>query len=120
MAANRTGTAARLAAAGVAIAGLLGLGLLVARAGTDEEPELPPVSPEELVSSVLAADPGPFAGTVERINALGLPPLPQVPQAADGTTTARVWSAGDGRGRMAVPSRGGERTVVADGTTLWV
>ena len=121
MAANRTGTAARLVAAGVAIAGLLGLGLFVARAGAGAEPELPPVSPEELVSSVLAADPGPFAGTVERVNALGLPAQPELPEAAaDGTTTARVWSAGDGRGRMAVPSRGGERTVVADGTTLWV
>jgi outer membrane lipoprotein-sorting protein len=121
MAANRTGTAARVVAAGVAIAGLLGLGLLVARAGGGAEPELPPVSPEDLVSSVLAADPGPFAGTVERVNALGLPALPELPEAAaDGTTTARVWSAGDGRGRMAVPSRGGERTVVADGTTVWV
>jgi outer membrane lipoprotein-sorting protein len=121
MAANRTGTAARLAAVGVAIAGLLGLGLLVARAGTGADPELPPVSPEELVSSVLAADPGPFAGTVERVNELGLPTLPELPEAAaDGTTTARVWSGGDGRGRLAVPSRGGERTVVADGTTLWV
>jgi outer membrane lipoprotein-sorting protein len=95
--------------------------LLVARAGADTEPELPPISPEDLVSSVLAANPGPFAGTVERVNALGLPTLPELPEAtADGTTTARVWSAGDGRGRMAVPSRGGERTVVADGTTLWV
>ncbi|WP_214364304.1 LolA family protein [Pseudonocardia sp. H11422] len=104
---------------GVAVAGAVGLGLLAAPVGAAAQPELPPVSPEDLVSSVLAAEPGPFAGTVELDNALGLPALPQLPQAANGTSTARVWSGGDHKGRLSLPTAQGERTIVADGTTLW-
>ncbi len=40
----------------------------------------------------------PFAGTVEMNNGLGLPALPDAPQAANGTSTARVWSNGDAGG----------------------
>ena len=76
-------------------------------------------TPEELVSSVLAAQHEPFAGTVELDNELGLPALPDAPQAADGTSTARVWSDGEGRGRVQLPTDGGERTLVSDGTTFW-
>ncbi len=75
---NRTG---RTVAAGIAVAGAVGLGLLAVPAGAGAQPQLPPVDPEELVRSVLAAEPGPFAGTVELDNALGLPALPGVPQA---------------------------------------
>ncbi len=105
------GMAGRIATVGIAV----GLGLLTACAGADSAP----VTAEELVSSVLAAEPGPFGGTVELDNALGLPPLPQLPQAADGTSTARVWSDGMGRGRVSIPSDAGERTLVADGETFW-
>jgi len=52
-------------------------------------------------------------------NALGLPMLPDAPQAANGTSTARVWSNGDAGGRVQLPSDGGERTLVSDGTTFW-
>ena len=31
----------------------------------------------------------------------------------------RVWSGGEGRGRVALPSSDGERTLVSDGTTRW-
>jgi outer membrane lipoprotein-sorting protein len=109
----------RSAAAAVAVAGAVGLGLLAAPAGAGAQPELPPVAPEDLVASVLDADPGPFGGTVQLDNALGLPPLPQLPQAANGTSTARVWSDGDGRGRLSVPTDSGERTIVADGENVW-
>ncbi|NMH98524.1 outer membrane lipoprotein carrier protein LolA [Pseudonocardia sp. K10HN5] len=104
---------------GVTVAGAVGLGLLAVPAGAGAAPQLPPVSPEDLVSSVLSAKPGPFNGTVELDNALGLPPIPQLPQAANGTSTARVWSDGDHKGRLAVPTAQGERTIVADGTTVW-
>ncbi len=106
-------------AAGFVTAGVAG-GLLVAAGGAGAQPQLPPVAPEELVSSVLAApDPGPFNGTVTVQNNLGLPALPDVPQAANGTSTARIWSGGEDRGRVALPTDGGERTLVSDGTTHW-
>ena len=78
-------------------------------------------SPEDLVSSVLKARPGPFDGTVELDNdARAARAAADLPQAANGTSTARVWSGGDGKGRVADPEPdSGERTLVSDGTTLW-
>lgn len=108
----------RAVAAGLAAACAAGVGLLAVPAA-DAQPVLPPVSPQELVSSVLTAHPGPFAGTVELDNALGLPALPDLPQAANGRSSARVWSGGDRLGRVALPSPSGERTLVSDGTTFW-
>jgi outer membrane lipoprotein-sorting protein len=104
---------------GAALVGAVGVGLLVAPAGAAAAPVLPPVSPEDLVSSVIAADAPPLAGEVEVDNALGLPAVPGVPQLANGTSAIRVWSGGDGRGRVALPSADGERTLVSDGTTRW-
>jgi outer membrane lipoprotein-sorting protein len=116
MAGRRRG---RIAAA-VGTAGVVGLGLLVVAGSAYAQPQLPPVTPEDLVSSVLAAaDPGPFNGTVELDNNLGLPALPDAPQAANGTSTARIWSGGDNLGRVALPTDSGERTLVSDGTTDW-
>ena len=116
MAVRRRG---RIAAA-VGTAGAVGLGLLVITGGANAQPELPPVTPEDLVSSVrTAADPGPFYGVVELDNNLGLPALPDAPQAANGTSTARIWSGGDDKGRVALPTDSGERTLVSDGTTHW-
>jgi outer membrane lipoprotein-sorting protein len=111
--------AIRAGAAGVATAGVLGWGLLVAP-GAGAAPELPPVTPEDLVTSVLnAPDPGPLNGTVTLENDLGLPALPDLPQAANGTSTARIWSGGDHKGRVQLPTDGAERTLVSDGTTRW-
>jgi outer membrane lipoprotein-sorting protein len=115
----RAGTIGRRAAAGVAVAGAVGLGLLAIPAGAGAAPELPPVTPEQLVASVLTAEAGAFGGTVELDNALGLPQLPNLPQTADGTSTARIWSDGDGRGRVQLPTDSGERTLVSDGDTFW-
>lgn len=106
-------------AAGIAVAGIVGLGLLAIPAGAGAAPQLPPVSAEDLVSSVLTAKPGPLNGTVELDNNLGLPALPGVPQAADGTSTARIWTDGAGKARAQVPTGTSERTLVADGTTFW-
>ena len=109
----------RIAAAVIVTAGVLGIGLL-AVPGAGAQPQLPPVAPEELVSSVLARpDPGPFNGTVTVENNLGLPAVPDAPQLANGTSTVRIWSGGDRLGRVALPSDGGERTLVSDGTTYW-
>jgi outer membrane lipoprotein-sorting protein len=106
-------------AAGIAVAGVVGLGLLTLQGGAGAQPALPPVSPEDLVASVLKAEPGPFEGSVQLDNELGLPALPNLPQAANGTSTAQVWSGGDHKGRVQIPSPTGERTLVSDGTTFW-
>jgi outer membrane lipoprotein-sorting protein len=119
MATARSNTLGRTAAAGIAVAGAVGLGLLAVPAGAGAQPALPPVDPEELVRSVLARDPQPLAGAVELENGLGLPALPGVPQAANGTSTARIWSDGDRRGRVQLPTESGERTLVSDGETFW-
>lgn len=102
----------------IVVAGAVALGVAVAPSAA-AAPPLPPVSPEDLVASVITAKPGPLNGTVTVDNELGLPALPNAPQAANGTSTARVWSNGDGKGRVALPSSEGERTLVNDGTTRW-
>ncbi|MQA16207.1 MAG: outer membrane lipoprotein carrier protein LolA [Pseudonocardiaceae bacterium] len=110
-----------------AAAGAIGLGLLAVPAGAGQAPSLPDVSAEQLVGSVMTARPPALAGTVEIDNALGLPMLPGLPEHRSGqsplsqpVSTARVWSDGEGRSRLALPSRHGEKTVVADGDTLWL
>ncbi|GAA4933922.1 outer membrane lipoprotein-sorting protein [Actinomycetospora succinea] len=104
---------------GAGLVAAVGVGLVVAPAGAAAAPVLPPISPEDLVSSVMTAQRGPLAGEVEVDNALGLPAVPGAPQLANGTSTIRVWSGGEGRGRVAIPSPDGERTLVSDGTTRW-
>jgi outer membrane lipoprotein-sorting protein len=108
------------AALAVATAGAIGLGVLIVPAGAGADPALPPVSPGDLVASVLTAKIPAFGGTVMVHNALGLPALPGV--AAPLTqpeSTFRVWSDGQGHGRLAIPSRGGEQVLIEDGATLW-
>lgn len=110
-----------------AAAGAIGLGVLTVPAGAGQSPSLPDVAAEQLVASVLTAKPPALAGTVTVDNALGLPALPGMSDEhgpgesplSEPVTTARVWSDGQGRGRLALPSRGGEQTFVADGDTLW-
>ncbi len=104
--------------AGIVVAGAVAVGVAVAPTAA-AAPPLPPVSPEALVASVITAKPGPMNGTVTVDNELGLPALPNAPQLGNGTQTARVWSGGDGKGRVALPSSDGERTLVSDGTTRW-
>jgi outer membrane lipoprotein-sorting protein len=115
---DRRKTALAAAAAGT-VAGVVGLGVLAMPAGAGPAPSLPPTSAEQLVQSVLTAKPTAMNGTVEVNNQLGLPALPGLPQAANGTTQARVWSDGQHRGRLSLPTGNGEQLYVEDGNTLW-
>jgi outer membrane lipoprotein-sorting protein len=107
-------------AVAVTMAGAIGVGMLTMPAGAGTEPSLPPVSAEDLVASVLTAKVPALGGTVTVHNALGLPALPGVAAPLTQPETAfRVWSDGQGHGRLALPSRGGEQVLIEDGTTLW-
>lgn len=106
------------AAAGV-LTGAAGLGLLAMPAGAGQPPSLPDVSAESLVEQVLTSKPGAFGGTVEVDNKLGLPAISEIPQLADGKHSARIWTDGNGKLRLALPNGQSEQTIVDDGTTTW-
>lgn len=106
------------AAAGV-VAGAAGLSLLAMPAGAGQPPSLPPVSAETLVEQVLTAKPAAFGGTVEVDNKLGLPAIAEIPQLADGKHSARIWTDGNGKLRLALPNGQAEQTIVDDGKTTW-
>jgi len=114
---NRLVMTVTLAAAAVGVGGLVALAI---PAGAGEQPSLPPVSAQELVSSALSAQVPAMSGTVTVDNHLGLPALPGLPQLGPGASSIRVWSDGHGRSRVALPSVNGERTLINDGTTLWI
>lgn len=99
--------------------GVAGLVSLAVPAGAGERPSLPDVTAEELMTSLLEAQPPAMGGTVEADNRLGLPTLPGMGTLSRADVELRVWADGDGRSRLSVPSRTGERTVVNDGETVW-
>jgi len=78
---------------------------------------LPPVTADQLIASLSQANPGALAGTVELDSRLGLPGLTQ---SGGGVRTARLWSDDHGRRRMSLPEPDGERTLVDDGTDVWL
>ncbi|GGP60494.1 LolA family protein [Saccharothrix coeruleofusca] len=115
---NRRRVTVGVAAAGV-VAGAAGLGVLAMPAGAGPAPDLPAVSAESLVESVVTAKPAAFGGTVEVANDLGIPALPGMPQLSDGDSKVRMWTDGEGRFRMQLPAGSAERTVVDDGAQVW-
>ncbi|WP_440901923.1 LolA family protein [Actinosynnema sp.] len=116
---NRRRTTVAVAAAGVA-AGVVGLGVLAMPAGAGPAPVLPEVGAQELVESVLTAKPAAFGGSIQVDNNLGIPVLAGAPQLSDGESKARMWTDGQGRTRVQLPSGNSERTLVNDGSTLWM
>lgn len=115
---NSKKTALSFAAVGTA-AGVVGLVLLASPAGAGEAPPaLPPISADALVESVLTTEMPALGGSVELQNNLGLP-IPGLPTSMGGDSI-RVYTDGEGRGRISLPGRGGETTVVDDGSTVWV
>jgi outer membrane lipoprotein-sorting protein len=114
---NKVVLVSALTAATLGVAGLAAIAL---PAGAGEQPSLPEISAEELVSSALAAQPPAMNGTIGVDNALGLPAVPGLPtQLMNGNSEIRVWYDGDDRSRVALHGRTGEQTMVDDGTTLW-
>ena len=116
---NSKRTALSVAVVGTA-AGVAGLVLLASPAGAGEAPPaLPPISADQLVESVLSTDVPALGGAVELENNLGLP-IPALPASMGGGDQIRVYTDGNGRARISLPTRSGETTVVNDGKTVWV
>lgn len=115
---NRRRVTVAVAAAGV-VAGVAGLGALAMPAGAGPAPVLPQVDAQSLVESVLTAKPAAFGGTVDVNNSLGIPAIAGLPQLSDGASQVRMWTDGQGRSRVSLPTGNSERTIVDDGTTIW-
>src|SRR5262245_2269542 len=115
---NKRKVTVAAAAAGV-VTGLAGLSLLAMPAGAGQPPKLPDTTPEALVEQVMTAKPGPFGGTVEVENNLGLPAIGDIPQLQNGSHKARIWTDANDKFRIALPNGQGEQTIVNDGSTTW-
>jgi len=101
--------------------GLGGLAFAAMPATADVKPSLPPVSADDLVQSVIKANPGAFDGTVKVSNDLGLPKLGNgVPGVgALNIDSAHIFTDGAGKTRLTVTQGVNQETVVHDGATVW-
>ncbi|SNR74150.1 Outer membrane lipoprotein-sorting protein [Haloechinothrix alba] len=98
--------------------GISGLALLAVPAGAGDDPELPEISPEELVESTLTAEPPAFAGTVGVDERIGLPEIPG--SNLMNLDSARVWHDGDAGSRLAVERESAEQTIVHNSDGVWM
>jgi outer membrane lipoprotein-sorting protein len=117
----------------VLVGGVVAAGVAVPRLAdaSDAAAELPPRTAAELLRAVADAEVEGLSGTVVATSRLGLPELPSgngrseggsavsLPGLLAGSTTARVWKAGDDRSRLAVDAPFAEYDVVRDGADVW-
>jgi outer membrane lipoprotein-sorting protein len=104
------------AAVGTA-AGVVGLVLVALPAGASAAPpNLPTVSPEALVQSVLSAEVPAMSGSVTFDAKLGLP-IPGLPST---DKPIRVFTDGTGKAKVLLPTGRSEKSIVEDGTNVWV
>ena len=119
----------RLAAPVLAV-GVVAAGVTVPRLAdaADASAALPPRTAAQLLEDVSQADVDGLSGTVVATSRLGLPELPSdggggsavsLTGLLAGSTTARVWEAGDDRSRVAVDAPFAEFDVVRDGRDVW-
>ena len=117
-------------AAPVLAVGVVAAGVTVPRLAdaADSSASLPPRTAAQLLEDVSQADVEGLSGTVVATSRLGLPELPATGQGGSavsltgllaGSTTARVWKAGDDRSRVAVDAPFAEYDVVRDGSEVW-
>ncbi|MFI2366226.1 outer membrane lipoprotein carrier protein LolA [Promicromonospora sp. NPDC019610] len=107
-----------LVAAGSGIAvGLGGLALTALPAGADDDPVLPTIDAEQLVTSALEATPPAFDGVAEVSNELGLPAVPGA-DALD-FESVRVFHDGAESARVQVERPTSELTFVKNADEAW-
>jgi hypothetical protein len=111
------------AAVVIAVAGAFAAPALIASA---DDANLPDVTAEELLASVVSATPAPLSGTLVYTARLGLPEIPfaQVGGAdpialLGGSSTLRVWSDGGENSRVALLGSTSEFSVVRNGLEAW-
>ncbi|GHH67960.1 LolA family protein [Promicromonospora soli] len=113
----RPRTKALVAAGSGIAAGLAGLALTALPAGADDDPVLPPIDAEQLVTSTLAAQPPAFSGVAEMQNELGLPAVPGM-EALD-FESVRVFHDGEEGARVQVEREASELTFVKNTDEAW-
>ncbi|MEU4362861.1 outer membrane lipoprotein carrier protein LolA [Promicromonospora sp. NPDC023987] len=107
-----------LVAAGSGITvGIAGLALSTLPAGADDDPVLPAIGAEELVTSALAARAPAFSGVAEMQNELGLPAVPGT-EALD-FESVRVFHDGEESARVQVEREASELTFVKSTDEAW-
>ncbi|MFI5614761.1 outer membrane lipoprotein carrier protein LolA [Amycolatopsis sp. NPDC051903] len=101
--------------------GVGGLVVVAMPASAGDAPKLPSISAEDLVQSVMTANPGPFDGTVSVSNDLGLPAVGSaIPGAgALNVDSAHVYTDGAGKAKVSLTNGASQETIVRDGTTVW-
>ena len=115
------GIAAAIAAASLTAA---------AAADASAQPKLDPQTAAQLLVAVEHANPAGFSGTIVESTHLGLPQLPNVGGATDGSGldvqtlitgshTANVWYAGIDRQRVALLGQLSESDVIHNGSDMW-
>ncbi|MDT3398681.1 DUF2092 domain-containing protein [Streptomyces sp. B1866] len=129
-----------LAVAGVAAA-TIGLVPALADSSSDDDPDLPAVSAEELIAKVAGSDAEELSGTVRITTDLGLPALPiggsftggardggdasaaapesKLAELAAGTHTLRVAADGAARQRVSIIEDAAEYSLIHNGDDVW-
>ena len=113
----RPRTKALVAAGSGITVGLAGLAMSALPAGADDDPVLPAIGAEELVTSALEARPPAFDGVAELHNELGLPAVPGT-EALD-FESVRVFHDGDEGARVQVERQSSELTFVKNADEAW-
>ncbi|HVW39716.1 MAG TPA: outer membrane lipoprotein carrier protein LolA [Amycolatopsis sp.] len=99
--------------------GVAGLAWLAMPASAGEAPQLPSISAEDLVSSVLSTKTPALDGTVKVDNNLGLP-TGALPGGTNlNIDSAHVYNDGSGNGKVAVEQGDSDTTIVRQGNTIW-
>ena len=119
----------RWAAPFVAGAAIAAAAILPGVASGSDHPVLPARTAQQLLASLLAAQPPALSGTVVETARLGLPELPtpaagsadlSLPNLITGSHTLRVWLDGPEKQRVALVGDLAESDVVHNGPLLWL
>lgn len=101
--------------------GVGGLVVVAMPASAGDAPTLPSISADDLVQSVMKANPGPFDGTVSVTNDLGLPAVGSAIPGANALNidSAHVYTDGQDKAKLSLTSGSSQETIVRNGATVW-
>jgi outer membrane lipoprotein-sorting protein len=99
--------------------GVAGLAWLAMPASAGEAPQLPSISAEELVQSVLSTQTPALDGTVAVDNNLGLPVSTLPGGVSVNVDGAHIYNDGNGNSKLSIEQGAADTTVVRNGNTVW-